>query len=199
MAACLITISGTSGLLRLDYKISSIPYSIETGVGTLYIEDTATDVTYTTLSGDLVASSGCLTITEIPLNCYSIFWEELIAHDYAIESIILGNETISISEVSFSNAGVYLANSINDLDDNRIKVIGYKKEYNYINDVQYVQYYYVFKVFGIDTPILKIRNADSTNYIYIYGILSGSCSLPSGYTPIEPCYSTITTTTTLAP
>jgi hypothetical protein len=195
MAACLITINGTSGLLRLDYKISSISYSIEVGIGTLYIEDTATDVTYTTLTGDVTASSECFTITEVSTICYSIFWEGINTNGYYIDAIILNSEIIPLSNISFSNSGSYLLNEINDLKDYRIKVVGYKKEYNYESDILYMQYYYIFKILGSYIPTLRVRNKNNTNCIYIKGVELESCNLPDGYVPIEIQHSTLTTTT----
>ena len=198
MAACLVTISGSSGLLKLNYTISAVAYSIETGVGTLYIESTATGVTYTTLSGNVTAASSCLTITAAPSVCNLLMWKGLSTdpQGYVADAIILGSETTLITETSWPNSRSTLIDSINNLSYDKVKVIGYKTGGNYDFET-----YYILRTLGIDTPILRVRNFDSTGYIYIPSTLLADCTLPSGYDLITPCYSQtpITTTTTIVP
>lgn len=197
MAACLISITGTSGTIRLNYIIGSTPYTIETSKGTLYIEDTATSVTYTRLEGDLVASSSCLTVTSLPANCYTIKWNNINASGYVINAVILGATTISIPSTNFPNSALDLVSAINDLYNDKVKVVGHKiinstVPYSYDNS-------YIFKVLGTDIPILRLYNATTTTYLYIHGVAS-SCTI-SGYEQVVPCYTapipmTTTTTTT---
>ncbi len=207
MAACLITITGTSGLLKIDYKIGVDLYSIETSIGTLYIEDTATDVTYTTISGDLVASSGCLTITDLPASCYKMLWEDVYLPGYTLESIILDTNEYSLPSIAFpqsaplteyGGSALQLVEAINNLNLDVLKVIGYKTTVTGIN--AYVsKYEYLFKILGSGSPILKVKNASSTGYIYFYSD-SDVCDL-TGYNEVSVCYSQFitTTTTTAAP
>jgi len=199
MAACLITIGGTSGIIQINYTISSVQYTIETiSPGSFYIEDTAVDVTYTTITGDLTASSGCLTVTNLPVNCYEVFWKGLSADNYKISEIILGSEIITIPDTNFPLSSRDFIENVNSLNDNRIKIVGYKTVFS-PPSIQNIEYYYIFKILGSNEPVLKIKNTDDTNYIYVYGT-STSCTIPVGYEEIDPCYSaTITTTTTLAP
>ena len=200
MAACLISVTGTSGIIRINYTISAVDYTIETSIGSFYIDDTATGVTYTTLTGDLIASSGCLTITNEPLNCYLLFWKGITSPGYKANAIILGSTTITIPDTNFPLGGSTLITSINDANVDAVKVTGYKIVTDPVesDDPSFNEYYYILSVIGTDVPILRVRNADNTGYIYIHGE-STSCTIPPGYIPIEPCYSTITTTTTLAP
>jgi len=190
MAACLITVSGTMGVIRINYTISGTPYTIETSVGTFYIEDTATDVTYTTLSGDLIASSLCLTITEAAPSCYKIFWKNINAQNYTIDAVLLGMETLSISSVSFTNSGRNLIDAINNLNDDRVKVIGYKSELSNITTSTVYNCYYILKVLGAEVPILRVKNADNSGYMYFHGELQGDCLPQTGFTIIDPCYNT---------
>jgi hypothetical protein len=196
MAACLITISGTSGLIQINYTISSTPYTIETAApGSFYIEDTAVDVTYTTVTGDLTATSGCLSITNLPANCYNVFWKGISTDNYKIVEIILGSEVITIPDTNFPLSNKDFIANVNDLDNNKVKVVGYKSVFA-PPSIQNIEYYYILKILGPDEPVLKIRNADDTGYIYVYGT-STSCTIPVDYESIVPCYSsTITTTTT---
>jgi hypothetical protein len=200
MAACLITITGTNGVIKIDYKISSVPYSIETSIGSFYIDDTATDVTYTTLSGDLIASSGCLTITELPATCYKVNWKEISTINFRIANIVLGETTYSISNVSFPNSGKSLVDAINDLQIDELKVIGYKLEGFGIGSSEFqISNSYILKVLGEDVPVIIIKSNDNTVTLNINGETT-SCVLPITYTSVEPCYSTLpTTTTTTAP
>jgi len=193
MAACLITVSGTSGVIRINYTISGTPYTIETSIGSFYIEDTATSVTYTTLSGDLTASSGCLTITELPASCYILFWKGIASNNYKTSALILGSETITVSEINFPITGKSFVSMVNDLGDDRIKVIGYKISYSGNNNIPEFnsEQSYILKVLGTDFPILKVRNADDTGYIYIYGELQADCLPQAGYTIVDPCYNSL--------
>ena len=193
MAACLITVSGTSGVIRINYTISGTPYTIETSIGSFYIDDTATNVTYTTLSGDLIATdAGCLTpaIAELPANCYRVFWKGISTDNYKIIEIILGAEIITIPDTNFPLSSSSFIGNVNNLGNDNVKVIGYK--FNFLpTSIQNVEYYYILKVLGPDAPILKIRNADDTGYIYIYGELQTDCLPQAGYVIIDPCYNTL--------
>ena len=203
MAACLVTISGSSGLLKLNYTISAVAYSIETGVGTLYIEDTATGITYTTLSGNVTAASSCLTITAAPSVCNLLMWKGLLTNPagYIADAIILGSETTLITQTSWPNSGRALIDNINNVTYDKVKVIGFKNNSSYVNDIYNYEYYYILRTLGTDTPMLRVRNFDSTGYIYIPSTLLANCTIPSDYELITPCYSQtpITTTTTITP
>jgi hypothetical protein len=200
MAASLITITGTSGILRLDYKIGGDSFSIETSVGTFYIESTATNITYTTLTGDVIATSGSLTITELPFVCYDLFWKNILSSGYTTDALIIGTDVLTLTNIEFPNTGVALAEAINSLEDTRVKSIGFKSVYtNATGRAEGAKYdtYYLLQVVGTDIPILRVKNADSSNYIYFYGKEASSCSIPVGYTSTEPCYPILTTTTTV--
>jgi len=190
MAACLITVSGTSGVIRIDYTISGTPYSIQTSIGSFYIDDTATDVTYTTLSGDLIATdSGCLTpaIAELPASCYLISWENLPITGYIANAVLLGQDTITISDTTFPNSKLVIVDSINGADSNNVKVVGYLFSSVGLNTVSS----YLLKVLGSELPILRVRNSNNTEFIYIHGVLQADCLPIEGYTIVDPCYNTL--------
>jgi len=203
MAACLVTISGSSGLLKLNYTISAVAYSIETGVGTLYIESTATSVTYTTLSGNVTAASGCLTITAAPSVCNLLMWKGLNTYPngYVADAIILGSETTLITQTVWPNSALGLIDNINNVTYDKVKVIGFKDNSSSVDYNYNYEYYYILRTLGTDIPMLRVRNADSTGYIYIPSTLLASCAIPEDYELITPCYSQtpITTTTTITP
>jgi len=194
MAACLITVTGTSGVIRINYTISAIPYTIETSIGSFYIDDTATDVTYTTLSGDLIAAdSGCLTpaIAELPANCYLISWSGITASGYVIDRVYLGYETggFVIPDTPFPNSLYNLVESINNADNDSVKVIGIKTSWN--NTLENFSCAYLLKVLGTEPPNLRVRNADDTERIYIHGVLQPDCLPITGFTIVDPCYSSL--------
>lgn len=185
MAACLITVSGTEGVVQLQYNIGVTPYKISAGIGTFYIEDTATDVTYTTLYGDAIASSGCLTVTALPSICYLLNWKGVEAPGYTIDALILGTEVLSIN-ADFPRASTELAASINDLADDRVKVVQYSYTYSDPIDPSTFEYGYIIRVISDEIPILRARNSDNTAKLYIHGEVSACTIL--GYTDINLCY-----------
>jgi len=191
MAACLITISGTSGQLQLNYKIGGISKSpIESGVGSFYIEDTATEVTYTTLFGDVIASSACLTIVAEPFVCYNIRWKGINAEGYKFINVALGETIYTLTEANFPNAESTLPNSVNELGVDALKITSYKRVggsgfSTTIPDESSVEHNFIVRVIGSEIPIFKIRNADTTAYIYVYGVVS-TCA-PIGYTDVILC------------
>jgi hypothetical protein len=191
MAACLISVTGTVGVIKINYKISSVPYSIETSVGDFYIEDTATDVTYTTLSGDLVASSGCLTITEAAPTCYKISWKGIATNGYVANAIILGNDTITITDTTFPKTSKDLITNVNNANDDRVKVIGYKFSLVVYPEFTTYDSSYILKVLGSEVPILRVRNADDTGYIHIHGVVQPDCLPQTGFTIVDPCYNNL--------
>lgn len=188
MASCLITVSGTSGEIRLNYIIAGIQQSpIKAGIGSFYIESTATSVTYTTLYGDAIASSICLVITSLPFSCYKWTWKGLKAEGYKTVAVIVNNIEIPIAESEFPFSEYNLPLSINNLDLDQIKVTKYKMvvpvPFSIVEED--IQHNFIVRSLGTIIPILKIRNADSTSFIHIHGTAS-TCS-PVGYTDIPLC------------
>lgn len=187
MAACLITIAGTSGEVLINYKISSTSYQIVTGIGTVYIEDTATNVTYTTLSGDATASSGCLTVTALPSTCYEVKFGGLTALNHVFSKVTYNSKTITLSgSPVFPEEITELVREINSNSDSDLKVTHYKIDSSYSGDFDApVEYYIIFKVAGAFAPTLTITNTDLTSELQIVGT-TVSCS-PSGYTAVTVC------------
>ena len=196
MAACIVNITGTSGTLKLNYTLSSVQYSIETGIvpaGTLWIESTATNVTYTTLSGDVIASAGAgcgLTITAAPAVCSLLTWNNTIsATGYYANAIILGTTIIPITDTIWPSSGGSLVTNINNASNDNVKVIGYKSTSS-------SSYSYILRTIGSSVPQLRVRNADNTGFIYVPAATMASCTVPSDFQYIVPCYGTLPTTTT---
>ena len=185
MAACLITISGTSGILELKYNIGANPYSIRTSLGTLYIEDTATSVTYTRLSGDVVAASLCLTITSLPANYYKLSWKGICTDQYIINAVALGLTETTLPNTMFPISMQTLIDNVNNSSIPEFKIVGYKYVFNPIMDLEDVEISYIARVLGTNIPYLKVRNSDSTTNIYIKGVTS--VALPAGFTAVEVC------------
>ncbi len=187
MAACLITVSGTSGEVEVKYNIGITPYSVIAGVGTFYIEDTATDVTYTTLYGDASADSICLIVTNTPFICYKFFWKGVQSPGYKFDAVLLGAEIIPITEVAFPYTNVNLAAAINNLNDNRIKVVQYKVTVAFdSSEPSAGTYEYIVKSTEAEPPQLRIQNADDTGYIYLHAE-SSTCTMTGGI-DVDLCY-----------
>lgn len=191
MAAALITISGTSGKVLVRYKIGSVQHNLETDIGTLYIEDTATDVTYTTLTGDAIASSTVFTIAALPYIYYNLFWKGIESEGYSFVSFTNDGVTTPIpSNIPFPNPRVTLANVINSLDIDSFKIVKYKSaitDFNSTTGEATVSNSYIIRA---TSPIIefKIKNADNTGFIYLKPEPTTLGSL-TGYTDIDVCVS----------
>lgn len=182
MAACLITISGTSGQVTLKYKIAAIPKSLTTGIGSIYIEDTATEVTYTTISGDATAASLCLTITNLPYVCYNMAWTGLKNTGYKIDRVILGGTSLVIADTNFPRSDESIISAINALNNDNVKITKYlitNRSAIYTGNEDQVIYSYIIRILGSDIPQFRVKNSTNTGYIYIHGV-SSTCT-PVGY------------------
>jgi hypothetical protein len=166
MSACLISITGTSGKVKLEYKLGEVVNSIETSIGSFYIDDAATDVKYTTLFGDAVVSSECISITEIPVNYFKIGWKGIQADGYKISFILLEEEIIDISNKNISFPDGKNIKEINSVE--KINVVARKREYAEDGNLAIIGVSFILKVLGTETPIFKIANKDNSGFIYIH-------------------------------
>lgn len=166
MAACLISITGNSGKIKLEYKLGEIINSIETSIGSFYIDDSATDVKYTILSGDIIVSSECLTVTQISVNYFKIGWKGIQADSYKIHSILLGEEVIDISNKNISFPDGRNIKEINSFE--KINAVARKREYIQNGNLGLYGLSLILKVVGTETPIFKIANKDNSGFIYIH-------------------------------
>lgn len=194
MAACLVTVSGTSGSVLIEYiDAGSVKHSIISDITTsLYIETGGSAYTYTTLSGDAIASSGCITITALPAKCYIFDWEwsrePMFPYDLGLlfTELIVGSTTYTLLECAYPNSGEYsVLNAVNALDVPEVKGVAYKTVYP--SDLTLpVEYFAIIKVKGNEIPYLKIRNQADTHSIFLKGTYTADC-LPAGYTEVDTC------------
>lgn len=189
MAACLIdTTGGTNGTFRLDYDLGA-NHVVEFGSAddVIWIDDTATNVTYTRLSGDVVLSSGCVTITLLPQNCYLISYDRWSGDPEAVTYIstfdaYLKNNTVTTfttpaEDTVFGSADV--VTQVNNAGDDTFKIVAAKTE-NVDNN--YMNISFIVRVYGSEIPYLRIKSPYN-NYSYLKGTISASC-LPTGFTEI---------------
>ena len=113
---------------------------------------------------------------------------------YVADAIIIGTTVIPITNTAWPSSRSMLIDSINNASSDAIKVIGYKNNST-------TSYSYILRSIGSNVPQLRVRNADNTGFIYIPAAGMASCTVPSDYQYIVPCYGTLptTTTTTAAP
>lgn len=192
MASCLITTGGTSGTFRLDYDLGATHVVSYYNYGDpIYIDDTATDVTYTTLTGDVTAASGCVTITALVQTCYKLSYERLKANNEDdptsnFDAIILGATVVPFTD-PVSDRFVYMGFLINQVNyvmaDPTLKFTSYKVS-DSISD-GYGQIDLILQVIGSEIPELRIESPNG-NLSYIKGTVSADCE-PSGYTSIIYC------------
>lgn len=195
MASCLITTSGgTSGTLRIDYDLSSDHVTTYCSRGdVIYISDTATNITYTTLTGDVTASSGCVTITALPINYYLFTYDRLIkdtsSYNSRFDAVLLNSSVNAITETQdrYSKFGD-LINAINTtLADDTIKITAIKTS-AVGGTANYMNISFVMRVLGSELPSMRIKS-NFDNISYLDGVTS--TAVPAGFTELViPIFST---------
>lgn len=187
MAACLITVSGTSGEVLIKYVQSSVAKEITAPIGTLYLDDATVDanITYTTLSGDAIASSSCFTVTDLPLTCYHFYWDWFPGMSYVFTELDVDGEVFELNPIVPLTEESYLmlADSINQLDTNKIKAIQ-----GLINLDELPIFSMIVRTTSPTPPILKAENGNNTASFYI-NAEAGACS-DGDFTAIDICPST---------
>lgn len=189
MAACLITIAGTSGKVLIEYTdSSSVKHSIISDIGPLYINDTGSEYTYTTLSGDATASSLCVTISEVAKKCYILDWEvlKLVNPKYigqTITQLLVGTTTFTFATpVLFPDSVFTIVTAINQLNSLLVKATAYRQ----VNTTNKSEYFIILTIKGNDIPYLKINSATDNHNLFLKGTLTTNC-LPTGYNSILNC------------
>lgn len=193
MASCLVTVSGTSGSVLIKYVDSSaVAHRVISDITTsLYIKDGGTNYTYTTLSGDAIASSLCITINELPTNHYIISWENVrsVPQRYIgqkFDAVILGSTTTSIDTSMYPfDPTLKIINNINTLNLEDFKITGYKIV-TPTNSTDPFKYYLIVQVLGTDIPYIRINNTNNTMPLYLKGVYTAT-ALPAGYTAVNTC------------
>lgn len=192
MAACNITIGGTSGSVLITYTLSGKTTTINAPFGTTQIiDDASTDITYTTLSGNATASSGCVTITAVAQGCYKYSWETIgnnndEANGMVFDGVDFNGTLISVTETPYTDGAGYinLATVINDLSDSRITVISGKME---LSTRSSMNNYMIVKVTGAVIPTIRITDPLYSHHLYLKGTIQADCDLPAGYTEFNQC------------
>lgn len=189
MSACAITLGGSSGSLIINYILGSNANTVTANFGdSVYIDTTATAVTYTTLTGNLTASSGCLTITGITQICYEFDWESTSGIDplaLVFNNVILDTTPVSISSTgyngNFSITGIIT--SIKTLADPRIQLMSYKTA---ASGRGTTNNNLIIKIVGNYIPTLQVNNPGQSHNFYLQSTVASAC-VPSGYTVIPNC------------
>ena len=196
MPACAITITGTTGSVVINYILSGTAHTMNGSFGdSLFINDAATAITYTNISGNAAATSACVTITNLPSSCYILSWSldftpvvtgtsgyvqnsNYIFTDVALSTGIV----LPITQVSYSNFDpTVLAENINILNDSRVKAVATRV----ISATYTKELFIVLKITGAFIPELKINNPVGNKTLYIRGI-AGDC-LPLNYSLFNVC------------
>jgi hypothetical protein len=182
--ACLITVTGTSGSVLIRYTNGANPNTITASFGdSVYVPDAVTAATYTNISGDAAASSGCLTMTEAPKQLYQLTWEvfNCITPLKFIAVVPDGVEAV-IDPVIYHTTDInLLAEAINNLDNDYIKAVA-------VNSVMVGQSYIasiILDTLDAETVELKIQGTEETETMYIKG--TAASSIPLGFTEVDIC------------
>lgn len=186
MASCQINITGASGTVVIRYVIAGTANTITADLGdAIYISDTATAITYTNLSGDAIAASGCVTITELVSTCYLFEWQTDrigCATGDIFDAIILGVTTSTITNVSKSASYSSVATSLETLADPLITPYAGKVE---MGTNSTAKNSLIITILGTDVPTLRINNPMTSFKTYLIGTTI-TC-LPIGYTLLDAC------------
>lgn len=189
MAACSVTTGGTNGTLRIDYDLAGDHNVLFSTYGdVIWIDDTATNVTYTTLTGDVTASSGCLTVTALPQICYLLEYDRWsgdpaeITYNSTFDAILLDN-TVNAFVTEHTDdiaSSADLVNEINNvLNDDSFKVVAAKTTNV---DTYYMTISFIIRIYGSEVPSLRLVSPYG-NISYIKGTVSATC-VPTGFTAI---------------
>jgi len=190
MAACLITTGGTNGTLRIEWDDAGSGHNVlfSTFGDVIWIDDTATNITYTTLTGDVTAASGCVTVTALPQICYLLEFDRWsgdpadITYISTFDAILLDNTVYAFTTavddtIMTSGSIVSEVNSVVAID--AVKIVAAKTANV---DTNYMTVSFIIRVLGSEIPSLRLISPYG-NVSYIKGTVSASC-LPTGFTEI---------------
>ena len=163
---CLINVTGTSGEATIRFRTGTVFHTITSTIGSFYIDSGALDVTYTTISGNAIASSSCFVVSSLPIVCYKINWKGIITDDYKFDAVLFGLEILNLDFIPFLQIENLVTN-LNSKNDSRIKVIDFKTEPS--QNANSTEYSFIVKVFNSNIPIFRIKNKDNTGSIYLHG------------------------------
>jgi len=195
MAQCQIDI--LSGTVLIRYNLAGTPNEIQADLGDpVWIDDSATDVTWTPLTTGANASSSCISLTLVPVNCYLYSWEfnrQVIAcynnlasnsiSDYEFSDILISSTLYNIENLPYTTpTALGIGDKINLLNNNDFKAVAYKD----LHTTNKSQLYLIIKVFGNSIPEIKLTSLIGNHNLYIKGTLSTTC-LPTGFTSINIC------------
>lgn len=185
MASCAITIGGSSGEVRIDFTLEAQRHSMNGFPDeTLYINDDSTDITYTTLSGNATAISGCITITERNYINYIFSWETFgVETGYKLADVIVDDDTISLNTNYKTTMWITVANAITAMEDERFMVTAGKQVSNASRNS--ISHYIVVKVLGTDVPQIVVENTTPEHSFILTGVEEDD-EVPSGYTAYTP-------------
>jgi hypothetical protein len=184
--ACLITITGTSGLLEIRYTDGGVPSTIRVeGEGGVYLPDAVLAADYTVLSGDLDASSACTTLTEVPLVLNKFTWEIFdCLNPYQFNGIIADAVTSTITNTIYHTLDLnVIIEAINALGNDNIKAVAFKLTVTGSTWVAEL----IVRTLGVDDLQLQLQGTASTEKMIINSTVVGS--IPVDFTEIEICTS----------
>jgi hypothetical protein len=189
MAACSVTTGGTNGTFRLDFDLGADHNVLYSTFGdVIWIDDTATNVTYTTLTGDVTATSGCVTITALPQICYLLEFDRWsgdpadIVYTSTFDAVLLDSTvypfTTAVDDTIMASGSI-VSEINNEVAIDEVKIVAAKSANV---DTNYMTISFIIRVLGSEIPSLRLISPYS-NVSYIQGTVSASC-LPSGFVEI---------------
>ncbi len=197
MAAQLLTVSGTSGSVLVQYVDTlSQPHKIVLDINAnTYLDDAAiadTTIYYTTLSGDAIVTSGGLTVVENAKVSYTFLWEAPKSapptnYSQSFDGIVLGSDVQSFAESNYPfDRSLNVLTNLNELGLDNARATAYKIVDGTSTDP--VKFYAVITTIGleIDEVRLRVTSVDNESAIYIFPTGTDT-EVPSGYTAIPSC------------
>lgn len=196
MAACQINLVGIpTAEVLIRYTLNGVQNRIIANTGDpVFVDTTATNVTYTILSGAATITSSCISITNLPISCHLFKWvfskavldcsgnARTALSDYAFTHVNISSVKHPITNFPFTTpTGLAVGLEINKIGDDRVQATAFK---NTITGTT-VSIELLVKVLGNNIPELELTNFIGNQKLFIKGV-SSSCST-TGFTLIDIC------------
>lgn len=193
MAACQINIGGL-GTVLIKYILNGNKNEIIVTSGSpVFIDSTATNITYSVISGVASVTSSCLSLSNLPRSCFKYSWSfsknciSCAGLYTSAQSIYRFNSLYYTVDHSITPTNINLvtpltlATEINNLNIDNVKATAYKVT----ETLTEYRIELILTVFGLTVPEIVMESPVGPDKLFLKGV-SSAC-LPAGFTSINVC------------